>query len=404
VAERPTFAVIGGGLAAAKAVETLRGEGFEGRLVVVAEEPLPPYERPPLSKGYLQGGDTFGDARVHDEGFYAEHDIELLGGTRATALDPGGHRIDLSDGSSLAYDQVLIATGAVPRRPPIPGAQDERVRTLRTVPDSDVLRAALGPGAHLVVIGAGWIGSEAAASARGLGADVTVIEQADNPLERVLGAELGAYFGRLHRDHGVRLLTGAGVEAIEDGRRVRLAGGETLEGDLVLLGVGVAPATGLAEAAGLAVDNGIVVDEHLRSATPGVLAAGDVASARHARYGRQVRVEHWDNAIGQGEAAARSMLGSDEPYTRLPYFFTDQYELGMEYVGLHAPEDRLVVRGSLDEDAFQAYWVGGDGRLSAAMHVNDWDAIDPMRALVDAAAAVDLEQLGDAGRPLPEPG
>ena len=254
------------------------------------------------------------------------------------------------------------------------------------------------------MIGAGWIGSEVAASARGLGADVTVIEQADNPLERVLGAELGAYFGRLHRDHGVRLLTGAGVEGIEDGRRVRLAGGDTLDADLVLLGVGVAPATGLAEAAGLAVDDGIVVDEHLRSATPGVLAAGDVASARHARYGRQVRVEHWDNAIGQGEAAARSMLGSDEPYTRLPYFFTDQYELGMEYVGLHAPDDRLVVRGSLDDDAFQAYWVGGDGRLTAALHVNDWDAIDPMRALVDAAAAVDLEQLGDTGRPLPEPG
>ena len=404
MAERPAFVVIGGGLAAAKAVETLRAEGFEGRLVVVAEEPVPPYERPPLSKGYLQGGDSFADARVHDEGFYGEHDIELLGSTRATALDPGAHRIDLSDGSTLGYDQVLIATGALPRRPPIPGADDERVRTLRTVADSDALRAALGPGAHLVVIGAGWIGSEVAASARGLGADVTVVEQADNPLERVLGAELGAYFGRLHRDHGVRLLTGAGVEAVEDGRRVRLAGGESLDADLVLLGVGVAPATGLAEAAGLAVDNGIVVDEHLRSATPGVLAAGDVASARHARYGRQVRVEHWDNAIGQGEAAARSMLGSDEPYTRLPYFFTDQYELGMEYVGLHAPDDRLVVRGSLDDDAFQAYWVGGDGRLTAALHVNDWDAIDPMRALVDAAAVVDLEQLGDTGRPLPEPG
>src|SRR5687767_13424687 len=239
VAERPTFAVVGGGLAAAKAVETLRAEGFDGRVVVVAEESRPPYERPPLSKGYLAGNDTFADARVHDEGFYAEHDIELLGGTSATALDPDARRIELSDGSGLRYDKLLIATGAVPLRPPVPGADDERVRVLRRVDDSDALRAALGPGAHLAVIGAGWIGCEVAAAGRGLGADVTVIEQAGTPLERVLGPELGAYFARLHRGHGVRLLTGAGVERIEDGRRVRLEGGETIEADLVLLGVGV---------------------------------------------------------------------------------------------------------------------------------------------------------------------
>jgi 3-phenylpropionate/trans-cinnamate dioxygenase ferredoxin reductase subunit len=391
MSDRTTFAVVGGGLAAAKAVETLRAEGFDGRIVVVAGEPVPPYERPPLSKGYLAGGDTFADARVHDEGFYAEHDIELLSGTRATGLDARARRLTLSDGAELAYDQLLLATGALPRRPPIPGADGEAVRVLRTVADADALRELLVPGAHLVVIGAGWIGCEVAATARGRGADVTMVEQAGTPLERVLGAELGAHFARLHDSHGVRLLTGAGVERIEaDGRRV------------VLLGVGVAPDTALAEAAGLAIDDGIVVDPQLRASVPGVFAAGDVASVRHGRYGRQVRVEHWDNAIGQGEAAARSMLGDGEPYTRLPYFFTDQYDLGMEYVGLHAPGDRLVVRGSLEEEAFQAYWIG-DGRLTAAMHVNDWEAIDPMRALVDAGAAVDPGQLGDPARPLPEP-
>jgi len=402
--DRTTFAVVGGGLAAAKAVETLRAEGFDGRIVVVAAEPVPPYERPPLSKGYLAGDDTFADARVHDEGFYDEHDIELLSGTRATGLDARARRLTLSDGAELAYDQLLLATGALPRRPPIPGADGEAVRVLRTVADSDALRDLLVPGAHLVVIGAGWIGCEVAATARGRGTDVTMVEQAGTPLERVLGAELGAHFARLHDRHGVRLLTNAGVERIEaDGRRVLLAGGEAVDADVVLLGVGVAPDTALAEAAGLTVDDGIVVDAQLRANVPGVFAAGDVASVCHGRYGRQVRVEHWDNAIGQGEAAARSMLGTGDPYTRLPYFFTDQYDLGMEYVGLHAAGDRLVVRGSLEEEAFQAYWIGGDGRLCAAMHVNDWDAIDPMRALVDAGAAVDPKQLGDTARPLPEP-
>ena len=384
-----TLVIVGGGLAAAKAAETLREEGFEGRLVIVAEEDRLPYERPPLSKSYMAGESPFSDAVVHDEAFYGERDVELLRDTSAVELDAGARRVTLSDGGRLEYDRLLIATGAVPRRPPIEGAGGERVLTLRSVADADAIKAAVAGGGRLVIVGAGWIGCEVAASMRGLGASVTVVEQAGAPLEAVLGPQLGAFFGELHRSHGVELLTGAGVERITDGGRgVALAGGRVVEADAVLLAVGVAPATALAESAGLAVDNGIVVDELLRTSVEDVFAAGDVASTQHARYGRRIRVEHWDNAIGQGQAAARSMLGKGEPYAKLPYFFTDQYDLGMEYVGLHGRSDELTIRGSLEERNFRAYWTAGDGHVTAAMHVNDWDAIDPMRELVETGGAV----------------
>jgi 3-phenylpropionate/trans-cinnamate dioxygenase ferredoxin reductase component len=389
VSERRTFVIVGGGLAAAKAAETLRDEGFDGRLVVVAEEDRLPYERPPLSKSYLAGESPFSDAVVHDEGFYGERDVELLRGTSATALDPGAHRVTLSNGSQIEYDRLLIATGAVPRRPPIEGADGGTVLTLRSVADSDAIKAAASGGGRLAIVGAGWIGCEVAASARGLGAEVTVIEQAATPLEAVLGAELGAFFAELHRSHGVELLMGAGVERITSGG-VELAGGRSVEAGAVLLATGVAPATALAEAAGLEVDNGIVVDELLGTSAEDVFAAGDVANTPHPRYGR-IRVEHWDNAIGQGEAAARSMLGKGEPYTKLPYFFTDQYDLGMEYVGHHGAADELTIRGSLEDANFRAYWTAADGHVTAAMHVNDWDAIDPMRELVEAGGALPEE-------------
>jgi len=389
VSERRTFVIVGGGLAAAKAAETLREEGFDGRLVVVAEEDRLPYERPPLSKSYLAGESPFSDAVVHDEGFYGERDVELLRGTSATALDPGAHRVTLSNGSQIEYDRLLIATGAVPRRPPIEGADGGTVLTLRSVADSDAIKAAASGGGRLAIVGAGWIGCEVAASARGLGAEVTVIEQAATPLEAVLGAELGAFFAELHRSHGVELLMGAGVERITSGG-VELAGGRSVEAGAVLLATGVVPATALAEAAGLEVDNGIVVDELLGTSAEDVFAAGDVANTPHPRYGR-IRVEHWDNAIGQGEAAARSMLGKGEPYTKLPYFFTDQYDLGMEYVGHHGAADELTIRGSLEDANFRAYWTAADGHVTAAMHVNDWDAIDPMRELVEAGGALPEE-------------
>jgi 3-phenylpropionate/trans-cinnamate dioxygenase ferredoxin reductase subunit len=401
VSDRETFVIVGGGLAGAKAAETLREKGFDGRIVIVADEAELPYERPPLSKGYLAGESTLSDAQVHQEGFYSEQRIELLASRRATGLDTSAHTVSLSAGEELRYDRLLIATGAAPRRPPIDGANGAGVHLLRSVADADALRAAVGTSGRLAVIGGGWIGCEVAATARGLGAEVTVIEQATVPLERVLGTRIGTFFAKLHRDHGVELLTSSGVQGIEDaGSRVRLVDGRTIDADAVLLAVGVAPATALAEDGGLDVDDGIVVDEHLRASAPDVFAAGDVASALHPRYGRRVRVEHWDNAQAQGAAAARSMLGEGDPYVKPPYFFSDQYDLGMEYVGLHDPEDALVIRGSLDDEHFQAFWMASDGSVSAGMHVNEWDAIEPIRALVESHTPVDPERLRDPDQPL----
>jgi 3-phenylpropionate/trans-cinnamate dioxygenase ferredoxin reductase component len=390
VPDPKTVVIVGGGLAGASAAAALREEGFDGRVVVIAAEPQLPYERPPLSKSYLAGNSTLEDARAHPDGFYAEHDIEVLTGTEAVGLDVAARRVALAGGDELGYDRLLLATGAVPRRPPIEGADGEHVHLLRTVADSDALHAAAGGGGRLAIVGAGWIGCEVAASARGLGAEVTLIEQAAAPLERVMGRRLGDFFADLHRGHGVDLRLGAGVAAIEDGGRgVRLSDGERIGCDAVLLAVGVAPATALAEAAGLDLDNGVVTSELLETSAAGVYAAGDVASALHPVYGRHVRVEHWDNAKAQGAAAGRSMLGTGEPYAKLPYFFTDQYDLGMEYVGLHGPEDELVLRGSLEEQRFQAFWTAADGTVTAGMHVNDWDAIGPIREIVGRREAID---------------
>jgi 3-phenylpropionate/trans-cinnamate dioxygenase ferredoxin reductase subunit len=382
-----TFVIVGGGLAGAKAAETLREEGFAGRVVLIGAEPELPYERPPLSKGYLLGSAPREEARVHPHAFYAEQEIELLTGVAVTALDPGEQRLALADGRELSYDRLLLATGAVPRRPPLPGIDLDGVHTLRTLPDSDALRQAFARQGTVVVVGAGWIGCEVAAAARSHGAEVVLVEQADTPLHAVLGAELGAWFGELHARHGVRVVTGTGVEAIDgDGQvgAVRLSGGETIACDTVIVGVGVAPDTQLAEAAGLAIDNGIVVDQRLQTSAPHVFAAGDVASAFHPHYGRHLRVEHWANALHQGPSAARSMLGQDAVYERLPYFFSDQYDVGMEYIGLHGPDDRVEVRGSLDDADFRVLWLDGDHRVTAGMHVNQWDTIEEIERLIQA--------------------
>jgi 3-phenylpropionate/trans-cinnamate dioxygenase ferredoxin reductase subunit len=386
-----TYVIVGGGLAGAKAAETLREDGFAGRLVLIAAEDELPYERPPLSKGYLLGQAPREEAFVHPREFYGEHDIELLTGTAATAVDTAGHRVTLADGRDLSYDRLLIATGAQPRRPPIPGIDLDGVHTLRTLADSETLHQTFERGGTVVVIGAGWIGCEVAAAARTLGAEVALVEQAATPLHAVLGPELGAWFGDVHASHGVRVLTGAGVERIAGDGRVRsvqLAGGEAIECDAVVVGIGVAPDTTLGAAAGLDVDNGILVDEHLRTSAPDVFAAGDVANAFHPYYGRRVRVEHWANALNQGPVAARSMLGGTEPYDKLPYFFTDQYDVGMEYIGFHGPDDRLVVRGSLTDTDFQALWVDADDHVTAGMHVNQWDTIEEIERVIRAGEPV----------------
>ena len=398
------FVVVGAGLAGAKAAETLREEGFDGPVVLVGAEPERPYERPPLSKQYLLGRADRDSAFVHDAGWYAEHDVELRTGVRATRLDPAAHRLTLDTGEELGYARLLLATGASPRRLPVPGADLDGVRYLRTLADADRLRTDLaGGGRRVVVVGAGWIGLEVAAAARSHGNTVTVVEPQPTPLHAVLGAEMGRVFARLHRDHGVELLTDTVVREIRGsgGRATTVVtdGHAGLPADLVVVGVGVVPDSRLAAAAGLEVDNGVVVDEALRSSAPDVHAAGDVAAAFHPLYGRHVRVEHWANALHQGPAAARSMLGQEVVFDRVPYFFTDQYELGMEYSGLAGPGDTVVCRGDPDGGAFIAFWTA-DGRVTAGMNVDVWDVTAPIQQLIRSRRQVQPARLADPDTPL----
>jgi len=398
---RRTFVIVGASLTGATAAATLREEGFDGRIVLVGAETERPYERPPLSKDYLRGESGRDELYVHEQVFYAEHEIELRLGETAVALDAREHALTLSGDERLAFDRLLLATGAEPRRLNVPGGDLDGVHELRSVASSDAIRARLDRGGKVVVVGAGWIGSEAAASARQRGLEVTVIEPASVPLERVLGAEVGAIYRDVHADHGVELLLGTGVEAFEgDGavERVRTSSGRAVDCDFVIVGVGVAPRTQLAEGAGLAVENGVVVDGRLRTSAPDVFAAGDLARHDHPTYG-PLRVEHWDNALHQGPAAARAMLGRDEPYDHVPYFFSDQYDVGMEYSGYAPRWDRVVFRGDPAGREFIAFWLQGD-RLLAAMNVNVWDVSDALREVLAARVAVDDAALADPDVPL----
>ncbi|MGC1211970.1 MAG: FAD-dependent oxidoreductase [Micromonospora sp.] len=408
----PTFVIVGAGLAGAKAAQTLREEGFDGRVVLLGEELERPYERPPLSKGLLLGTTPRHDVYVHDAGWYEDNDVELRTGAQVTAIDRDGRQVVLADGERLGYDTLLLATGSTPRRLDVPGADLDGVRYLRTLADSDRIAEALTDRAHLVVIGAGWIGLEIAAAARQRGAAVTVVEAADLPLQRVLGDEVARVFADLHRCHGVTFHFGAGVRLLRGADRVSsvlLTDGTELAADTVVVGVGVQPNVQLAEAAGLKVDNGIVTDARLRTSDPQIYAAGDVANAYHPLLGRHIRVEHWANALNGGPAAARSMVGQQVEYARLPYFFSDQYDLGMEYSGWVAPHgyDRVVFRGDpavvADRSSeFMAFWVSG-GRVLAGMNANVWDVTDQIQALVRAGhggRTVDLDRLADPRVPL----
>src|SRR5215217_3698339 len=399
-----TYVIVGASLAGAKAAETLRAEGFEGRLLLVGAEAERPYERPPLSKEYLRGEAGREKVYVHDADFYAEHDIELELGRRVVDLDVSRSELTLDGEERVRYDRLLLTTGAEPRRLPVPGADLEGVLYLRSVEDSDALRERLDRGGALVVVGAGWIGAEVAASARQRGLEVTVLDPLAVPLERVLGPEVGGVYRDLHADHGTRLLLGTGVAAFEGGaavERVRTSDGSELECDFVVVGVGVEPRTELAAKAGLTLDNGIAVDERLRTSAPGVFAAGDVANAYHPFYGERIRVEHWANALNQGPAAARSMLGGDAPYDRLPYFFSDQYDVGMEYSGFARAWDRVVLRGDPASREFIAFWLAGD-RVVAGMNLNVWDVTDPIQSLIRESVAVDDRRLADTDVPLAE--
>lgn len=410
-----TFVIVGGGLAGAKAAETLRAEGFTGRVILIGDERDHPYERPPLSKGYLLGKDERDSALVHEPAWYARHDVELHLGQTVDALDRAAKTVRFGeDGTTVRYDKLLLATGAEPRRLDIPGTGLAGVHHLRRLAHADRLKGVLASlgrdNGHLVIAGAGWIGLEVAAAARGYGAEVTVVHRGTTPLHSVLGPELGQLFADLHQAHGVRFHFGATLTEItgQDGMvlAVRTDDGEEHPAHAVLAAIGAAPRTGVAEAAGLALADpadggGILVDEQLRTSDPDIHAAGDVASFPHALFGTRLRVEHWANALNGGPAAARAMLGRDEPYDRVPYFFTDQYDLGMEYSGW-APAgsyDQVVVRGDTGKREFIAFWVK-DGRVLAGMNVNIWDVTDTVQRLIRSRAVVDTDALADPHVPL----
>ncbi|MEU1198173.1 FAD-dependent oxidoreductase [Streptomyces sp. NPDC005813] len=400
-----TFVIVGGGLAAGKAAEALREHGHNGPLLVIGDERERPYIRPPLSKGYLLGKEERDSIFVHPEDWYAQHEVDLLLGTSVRAVDAGAKEVELEDGRRVPYAKLLLATGSSPRRLSVPGADLDNVLYLRRVGDSERLKEAFTAGARIVVIGGGWIGLETAAAARTTGAEVTVLEHGELPLLKVLGREAAEVFARLHTDHGVTLRPRAQVESItgSDGRvdGVLLADGTRLPADAVVVGIGAAPNVQLAQEAGLEVRNGVVTDEHLRTSAPDVYAAGDVANAYHPLLGLHLRVEHWANALNQPGTAALGMLGQDAVYDRLPYFYTDQYDLGMEYTGYVPPDgyDRVVFRGEAAERQFIAFWMSGN-RVLAGMSVNVWDVIDPIRSLIQSGADVDDARLADPGVPL----
>jgi len=401
----PSFVIVGASLAGAKAAQALREEGFDGPITLIGDEPHRPYERPPLSKDYLQGVSERENVFVHPDGWYAEHHVELRLSTEVTALDPGAHQVVLAGGDRLGYDKLLLTTGSIPRRVTVPGAGLEGVHYLRRLEDSEHIRAAFATASRVAIIGAGWIGLETAAAARAAGLEVTLLEAAELPLLRVLGAEVARLFADLHRRHGVDLRTGVTVsELTGDAGRVtgvRLGAGTVVDADVVLVGVGIAPNDALAREAGLDVGNGITVDEHLRTSHPDVYAAGDVANAYHPLLGQHVRVEHWANARRQGATAAKTMLGHDAVYDRLPYFFSDQYDLSMEYTGYigSAGYETVVFRGDPASTEFIAFWLAG-GRVLAGMNVNTWDVTEPIDMLVAAGRSVDLDALRDPKVPL----
>jgi NADPH-dependent 2,4-dienoyl-CoA reductase/sulfur reductase-like enzyme len=405
--DEPAYVIVGASLAGAKAAETLRKEGFEGAVVLIGSEDERPYERPPLSKGYLLGKDARESIFVHTGAWYPEHDVDLRLGTTVTSIDRPGHRVILAGGEPVPYDRLLITTGASPRRLSIPGADLDGVLYLRTVADSERLAAALHGGGPVVIAGAGWIGLETAAAAREYGCEVTVVEPAPVPLQRSLGPELGKVFADLHRSHGVAFLFGEGLSEVTGsgpGGTVTSAvttSGAELPANLVIVAVGVTPNVAIAAEAGLDVSNGILVDEALRTSDPDIFAAGDVANAFNGLLGRRVRVEHWGNALASGPIAARSMMGKDASYDWVPYFFSDQYDLGMEVAGLPEPGsyDEIVYRGDQESLEFIAFWLA-DRMVVAGMNVNIWDVNDDIQALVRSEAEVDPARLADPDVPL----
>jgi 3-phenylpropionate/trans-cinnamate dioxygenase ferredoxin reductase subunit len=401
----PSFVIAGASLAGAKAAETLRDEGFDGDIVLLGSELELPYERPPLSKGYLLGNDSRDSVFVHDAGWYAEHGVDFRPGVTVTAIDPGAATIATSgpEGTGeLGYDKLLLATGASPRRLDFPGSDRDEVLYLRTIADSDRLRSAFQPGTRVVVAGAGWIGLETTAAARSADCPVTVLEPQPGALHAQLGPELGAHFADLHRSHGVEFRFGEQAAEFRPGMVITSSGAE-IPADVLVAGIGAAPNDALAARAGLEVGNGVLTDAALRTSDPNIFAAGDVANSFHPRLGRRVRVEHWANALNGGPAAARSMLGQPVSYDRVPYFYSDQYDLGMECAGLPSPGsyDQIAYRGAPASGEFIAFWLSR-GTVIAGMNVNVWDVNDDIQSLIRSARPIDQSRLTNPDIPLPD--
>jgi 3-phenylpropionate/trans-cinnamate dioxygenase ferredoxin reductase subunit len=406
MARDEAFVIVGASLAGAHAAATLRDEGFDGRVILIGDETELPYERPPLSKDYLMGKSGREKLLAQPAEWYGEHDVDLRLGETVAGIDRGAQEVFLAGGSTIGYSKLLLTTGSSPRRLEVPGADADGVHYLRRITDSDRIKQAINDSSRIAVIGAGWIGLEVAAAARTAGLDVTVVETAELPLLRVLGPEVAQIFATLHADHGTDLVFGAQVSEITVSRNhadgIRLADGSHLQADAVIVGTGITPNVGLAADAGLTVDNGIVVDARLQTSDESIFAAGDVANAFHPFYGRHLRVEHWSNARHQPRAAARAMLGQDVSYDRVPYFFTDQYDLGMEYAGYVEPGgyDRVVFRGDTDAREFIAFWLTADNRVLAGMNVNIWDVNDAIMAIAGSGQPVDPAALEDSSVPL----
>ena len=406
------FVIVGASLAGAMAAETLRTEGFEGAVELIGDEDHLPYERPPLSKDALLGKEEHSVAQLHDQQWYDDHKITLRLGSAATGIDPAEHTVTLADGSTVSYDKLLLATGSRARSLDVPGNDLAGIHYLRTLDESQTLTDAFKKQPRVVVVGAGWIGLEAAAAAREHGCEVTVVEPQPTALAGVLGERVGGIFAGLHTAKGVTFRFGTGVSGFtgkESVEAVELDGGESLPAELVLVGIGVLPNTQLAEAAGIAVaapsdGGGVLVDATLQTSEPDVYAAGDIARWDHPLLGYRVRVEHWANARESAAAAAKAMLGQDVSYDDIPYFFTDQYDAGMEYAGdlPRGASYDVVLRGDPDSGEYMAFWLDDDDRMLAGMHVNQWDTIDAVQALIRAKDPIDRTKLADPDVDLPD--
>ena len=395
--QRDTIVIIGGGLAGAKAVEGARDAGFDGRIVLLTDEPHLPYERPALSKDYLRGESGAAQLRVHGDAFYVDHEIEVRTDTTVARIDRSDGAVVTTADERIPFTRLLLATGAEPRRLTIPGCELDGIHLLRTIDDADRLRIALQGATNVAVIGGGWIGAEVAASARHLDCAVTMIHHEAAPLHAILGPEVAGVYRALHAERGVVLESDSTVTAIRGTTKVEevvTSRGTRIAADVVVAGIGATPRTDLAITAGLTATHGVDVDEHLRTSDDRVFAAGDVAAAYHPHYGTRLRVEHWANARDQGLVAGRNLAGRHEVYDALPYFYSDQYDVGMEYVG-YAPEwDRVVVRGELADRKFIAFWIMDDA-VVAAMNVNVWDVVEPIRHLIRTRTPIDDARLRD---------